>query len=141
MNFQRTTALFSYSTVTKLFSFLFLTLGCLGTKSLRSKKITNQQIITAAGCGLLLFFFNDPLRHLPWGTASCAILYILTLSAGYLCLLAAGIWLGRSFKGNTVEDPFNDENESFEQESKLLYNEYSVNLPTKYYYKGTWRDG
>ena len=70
-----------------------------------------------------------------------AILYIFTLSVGYLCLLATGIWFGRRLKGNNVDDPFNDENESFEQESKLLYNEYSVNLPTKYYYKGLWRDG
>jgi len=113
----------------------------LGTKSLRSKKITDRQIAVAGGCGLLLFFFNDPLRHLPWGTACCAILYIFTLSVGYLCLLATGIWFGRRLKGNNVDDPFNDENESFEQESKLLYNEYSVNLPTKYYYKGLWRDG
>lgn len=113
----------------------------MGTKSLRSKKISDRQIAVAGGCGLLLFFFNDPLRHLPWGTASSAILYILTLSAGYLCLLAAGIWLGRRLKDNFVDDPFNDENESFEQESRFLYNEYSVNLPTKYYYKGSWRDG
>lgn len=113
----------------------------MGTKSLRSKKITDRQIAVAGGCGLLLFFFNDPLRHLPWGTVCCAILYIFTLSVGYLCLLAAGIWFGRRLKGNNVDDPFNDENESFEQESKLLYNEYSVNLPTKYYYKGLWRDG
>ena len=113
----------------------------MGTKSLRSKKITDRQIAVAGGCGLLLFFFNDPLRHLPWGTACCAILYIFTLSVGYLCLLATGIWFGRRLKGNNVDDPFNDENESFEQESKLLYNEYSVNLPTKYYYKGLWRDG
>lgn len=113
----------------------------MGTKSLRSKKITDRQIAVAGGCGLLLFFFNAPLRHLPWGTACCAILYIFTLSVGYLCLLATGIWFGRRLKGNNVDDPFNDENESFEQESKLLYNEYSVNLPTKYYYKGLWRDG
>ena len=113
----------------------------MGTKSLRSKKITDRQIAVAGGCGLLLFFFNDPLRHLPWGTACCAILYIFTLSVGYLCLLATGIWFGRRLKGNNVDDPFNDENESFEQESKLLYNEYSVNLPTKYYYKGLWLDG
>lgn len=113
----------------------------MGTKSLRSKKITDRQIAVAGGCGLLLFFFNDPLRHLPWGTACCAILYIFTLSVGYLCLLATGIWFGRRLKGNNVDDPFNDENESFEQESKFLYNEYSVNLPTKYYYKGLWRDG
>lgn len=120
---------------------MFLALGCLGTKSLRSKEISDRQIIIAGGCGLLLFFFNDPMRHLPWGATCCALLYILTLATGYLCLLAAGIWLGRRLKQNSVEDPFNDENESFEQESRFMYNEYSVNLPTQYYYKGVWRNG
>lgn len=141
MNFQHTTALFSYSAPTKLFSLVFLALGCMGTKSMPSKHITDRQIALVGGCGLLLFFLNDPLRNLPWGLTCCAITYIITLSVGYLCLLAAGIWLGRRLRYKGAEDPFNDNNESFEQESRLIYNEYSVNLPTKYYYKGTWRDG
>ena len=40
-----------------------------------------------------------------------------------------------------MEDVFNNENESFQQETKLMQNEYSVNLPTKFYYKGQWNNG
>lgn len=40
-----------------------------------------------------------------------------------------------------ADDPFNNENESFEQESRYLSNEYSVNLPTRYYFHGRWRRG
>ena len=39
-------------------------------------------------------------------------------------------------KNNLLEDVFNRENESFMQETKLMENEYSVNLPTKFWYRG-----
>jgi pantothenate kinase-related protein Tda10 len=40
-----------------------------------------------------------------------------------------------------MDDVFNNENESFQQETKLMENEYSVNLRTKFYYKNKWNDG
>jgi hypothetical protein len=40
-----------------------------------------------------------------------------------------------------MTDVFNNENESFQQETQLLYNEYSVNLPTQFYYQGKWHQG
>jgi hypothetical protein len=42
---------------------------------------------------------------------------------------------------NIEDDVFNNENESFYQETKLMENEYSINLPTKFYYKGKWNKG
>ena len=47
-----------------------------------------------------------------------------------------GIWIGRRLlKNNMMDDRFNDENESFQQETRLMENEYSINLPTRFYYK------
>ena len=40
-----------------------------------------------------------------------------------------------------MDDPFNNENESFQQETRLFTNEYSVNLPTRFYYKKRWNKG
>ena len=37
---------------------------------------------------------------------------------------------------NLMEDVFNTANESFMQETRLMENEYSVNLPTKFVYQG-----
>ena len=42
-------------------------------------------------------------------------------------------------KHNLMEDVFNTANESFMQETRLMENEYSVNLPTKFVYQG--KDG
>lgn len=66
----------------------------------------------------------------------CAILYTTTLTGGFFCLLASGLWISRLLKNNLLEDVFNTENESFMQETRLMENEYSVNLPTKFWYKG-----
>lgn len=40
-----------------------------------------------------------------------------------------------------MNDVFNVENESFMQETRLIENDSSVNLPTKFYYKKKWNDG
>ena len=138
-NVQRTTGLFTYLYLTKLFAAGFLALSCWGTRSVRSERITHRQILLAAAAGLLLFFFGDPLRHLPPQWA--APLYVAATSIGFLLLFLAGLWLGRLVKERLREDPFNDENESFMQETRLIENEYSVNLRSRYYYGKTWHEG
>ena len=40
-----------------------------------------------------------------------------------------------------MDDVFNTENESFMQETRLMENQYSVNLPTRFYYKKKWNNG
>ena len=59
---------------------------------------------------------------------------------GFFCLLASGLWVSRLLKSNLLEDVFNTENESFMQETRLMENEYSINLPTKFWYrKKEWK--
>jgi hypothetical protein len=55
--------------------------------------------------------------------------------------MVAGVWMSRLLRNNLMDDVFNYENESFQQETKLMENEYSVNLPTKFYYKNQWNEG
>ncbi|MCA6024918.1 type IV secretion system DNA-binding domain-containing protein [Bacteroides thetaiotaomicron] len=71
----------------------------------------------------------------------CAVLYTTTLVSGFFSLLASGLWISRLLKNNLLEDVFNTENESFMQETKLMENEYSVNLPTKFWYRGKTYNG
>jgi hypothetical protein len=68
-------------------------------------------------------------------------MYVFTLSIGYIFLLKAGLWMSRLLKNNLMEDVFNSENESFMQETQLMENEYSVNMPTKFQHKGKNYDG
>ena len=141
MNFQRTTGLFSSILWTKLFCVVFLALSCLGTKGVKEEKITWPKIWTVLFSGFVFFFLNWWLLALPIGKVGAATLYIFTLSVGYICLLMAGVWMSRLLKNNLMDDVFNTENESFMQETRLMENEYSVNLPTRFYYKKKWNNG
>ena len=141
MNFQRTTSLFSSVLWTKLFCLVFLALSCLGTKGVKEESITWPKIWAVLAVGFVLFFLNWWLLALPIGKVGAASLYIFTLSVGYICLLMAGVWMSRLLKNNLMDDVFNLENESFMQETRLLENEYSVNLPTRFYYKKRWHKG
>ena len=141
MNFQRTTGLFSSILWTKLFCVVFLALSCLGTKGVKEEKITWPKIWTVLFSGFVFFFLNWWLLVLPIGKVGAATLYIFTLSVGYICLLMGGVWMSRLLKNNLMDDVFNTENESFMQETRLMENEYSVNLPTRFYYKKKWNKG
>ena len=141
LNFQRTTGLFSSILWTKLFCVVFLGLSCLGTKGVKEEKITWGMIYSVLAVGFVLFFLNWWVLFLSISAVGAASLYIFSLSLGYICLLMAGVWMSRLLKNNLMDDVFNMENESFMQETRLMQNEYSVNLPTRFYYKKKWNKG
>lgn len=141
INFNRTGGLFHSILYTKLFSLLLLALSCLGTKGVKAEKMSWNRICTVLAVGFCLFFLNWWILLLPISYLGNATLYIFTMTAGYICLLMGGLWMSRLLKHNLMEDVFNNENESFMQETKLMVNEYSVNLPTRFYYKKKWQRG
>ena len=141
INFNRTGGLFHSILYTKLFSLLLLALSCLGTKGVKAEKMSWYRIWTVLAVGFCLFFLNWWILLLPISHLGNATLYIFTMTAGYICLLMGGLWMSRLLKHNLMEDVFNNENESFMQETKLMENEYSVNLPTRFYYKKKWQRG
>lgn len=138
MNFQKNTGLFSSLLWTKLFAVLFLGLSCLGTRGVKDEKITWRNIIILLVVGFITFFLDWMLLAIP---KVGAILYISSLAIGYICLLMGGTWMSRLLKNNLMDDVFNIENESFMQETRLMENEYSVNLPIRFYYQKKWNNG
>ena len=141
VNFNRTGGLFHSILYTKLFSLLLLALSCLGTKGVKAETMSWSRIWTILAAGFCLFFLNWWILLLPMSYLGNATLYIFTMTAGYICLLMGGLWMSRLLKHNLMEDVFNNENESFMQETRLMENEYSVNLPTRFYYKKKWQRG
>lgn len=141
LNFQNTAGLFSNLLVTKVFAIIFLALSCLGTKGVKNQKMTWQKIYATFLGGLVLFFMNWWLLNLPFSPIVNMAIYTVTMTVGYILLLMSGVWISRMFKHNLMEDVFNVANESFMQETRLMENEYSVNLPTKFVYQGKEWDG
>ncbi|WP_062184763.1 conjugal transfer protein MobC [Dysgonomonas macrotermitis] len=141
LNFQKTAGLFSNILWTKLFAVVFLALSCLGTKGVKEEKITWNKIYVFLFFGFIFFFLNWWILALPLPLVANTAIYVFTITIGYILLLMAGLWMSRLLKNNLMEDVFNTENESFMQETRLMENEYSVNLPTRFFYKKKWNKG
>ncbi len=140
-NFQRTAGLFSHPLYTKCFALVLLALSCLGTTGVKNEKITWKKIYIALIVGVLFFFGNFWILYLKAPASLVAFFYVLTIAIGYIALLMAGSWMSRLLKTNLMDDVFNNENESFMQETRLMQNEYSINLPTLFYYQKKWNKG
>ena len=128
--------LFHNPWISKWWTLLFLGLSCVGTKGVKNEKVQWIHIWIFLSAGAALFFLNWWMPSIGW-----VFPYILTTVIGYVLMLVGGVYMSRLLKNNMVDDRFNDENESFMQETKLMNNDYSVNLPTKFYYKKRCHSG
>ena len=69
------------------------------------------------------------------------LLYMATSIIGVVLVHIALDSISKFLKEGLLKDRFNFENESFEQCKDLQTNDYSVNIPMRYYYKGKFRKG
>ena len=141
LNLQRDTGLFTHSLVTKSFCLMFLLFSAMGARGRRQMEMSRLRIGCVLICGLSFYFSSELLLTSPWDIRLVTLLYVSAVTAGYICLLTAGMWAGRLLGSRLMDDVFNEENESFMQETRLMTNEYSVNLPTRFYYRKKWNDG
>jgi len=102
---------------------------CAFVRSGKGTKV-NPAVTAATGLsGLVLYFL--PCRVPGW--------YLLTTLPGLTLLLWTLAVLGRMVTG--IQEHSNDLKESFPQEKEPVRNDWSINLPTKYYYRKAWHDG
>lgn len=124
----------------KFAALLFLAISLLGVKGKKDEEISLKKIYLYMGVGLCLYFCAIFFFYFHWSDTLLIGLYCLITTIGFLLILAAGTWISRRIKQSLAKDIFNSENETFPQEERLIENEYSVNLPAKYNYKGEIRD-
>ncbi len=133
------TGLFSNILQPKFAALLFLIISLIGVKGRKDEHIKRATIITYLVTGLILYFIAHLCFYLETGIITIATSYMTMTSTGYLFILSGGTLLSRLIKNNLQSDIFNTDNETFPQEERLLKNEYSINLPTKYNLKGKIR--
>jgi hypothetical protein len=126
------TGLFNNLLLPKLATLLCLFISLIGAKGKKDEKINVRSIIGYLISGLILYFISVLCFYIHGSTALVAIIYITITSIGYILILTGGVLLSRLIKENLNKDIFNDDNETFPQEERLLENEFSINLPAKY---------
>jgi uncharacterized membrane protein YgdD (TMEM256/DUF423 family) len=137
-NIQKT-GLFQSLHTSKLICLLLLLVSLLGAKGKKDEQIKKSSIAWQIVTGLALFFGTMYLLALKAGEETIAIAYMTTTGVGYLLILSGGTQLSRFIQLNLGKDVFNELNETFPQEERLLNNEYSINLPAQYNLKGKIR--
>ncbi|KIA90931.1 conjugal transfer protein TraG [Pedobacter kyungheensis] len=135
------TGLFTDTLKSKLAALVCLAISLLGAKGKKDGKIQKKSITGYLVSGLLIYFFSLLVLHLPGSISLKATMYIVLTGMGYLLILTGGTWLSMLIKLNLSKDVFNSDNETFPQEERLLENEHSYNLKTKYSLKGKTREG
>lgn len=105
----------------------------LGTRGVKSTSITTGQVRNTLIIGLLLItstacalWFETPLFKNP----IFVILYITMHFTGQIILAKGATHYSRIFSHNLQNDLFNEDNESFPQEERLLETANSVNIPS-----------
>jgi len=134
------TGLFSGILKPKLGALLCLIISLVGVKGKKDEKISVKAIVAYLITGLLLYFTSVLCLYLNGKLVAIALLYIGITTTGYMLILTGGGLLSRLIKNSLNNDVFNNIQETFPQEERLLENEYSVNLPAKYRLKDKVRD-
>ncbi len=133
------TGLFNCIFTSKLMALGLLVISLLGSRGKKDEKISKQSIAFYLICGLILFFTSTLLLTIKTDLETLGTIYMGVTSVGFLFILAGGNLLSRFIKLNLGKDIFNELNETFPQEERLLENEYSINLPAQYNLKGKIR--
>ncbi len=131
------TGVFSSFNKTKLIAIGVLMLSLIGSRGRKTQQLTYCEPLTYLAVGMTIYFGNQPVflvSRLP-STILAATYMTLTL-IGFLLVLTGCALLSRVIRNRLSDEVFNDEYETFPQEERLLENEYSINLPTRYRHQG-----
>ncbi|MBL7708947.1 MAG: YWFCY domain-containing protein [Chitinophagaceae bacterium] len=133
------TGLLDTALKSKLLALALLVISLLGSKGKKDENISVRTIILYQLAGVLLYFGSIVLLQSKSDLLTVGITYMILSGTGFLLILSGGTMLSRYIKLNLGKDIFNELNETFPQEERLLENEYSINLPAQYNLRGKFR--
>ncbi len=131
------TSLFSNIHYTKGLVYVSIIISSVGMGVKKRKKLNLFKDISLFIFGSLLFFFSIVVLNIETLTpVEACFIYSALLTVSYLIVMAMSSRLPRHMKFPTSEeDAFNDEGESFPQETEYRVNNYSINFKLKFLYK------
>lgn len=116
-----------------------LVISLIGATGKKNETFSAASSLSLIIPGLVLYFTSYFLLNNAGSSKLFAASYIIVCSTGYMLVLTGGIRLTRLIYLRINNDVFNNLNETFPQEERLLDNGYSINLPARYNLKGKIR--
>ena len=133
------TGLFSSFNKSKLIALTVLVISLFGARGKKDEKLGFKPVFAYITTGLLLYFISYVFMSFKLDIDTIAIWYIAVTAIGFILILTGGTLLSRIIHLRLNNNVFNSLNETFPQEERLLNNEYSINLPSRYNLKGRFR--
>ncbi|MEO8171452.1 MAG: conjugal transfer protein MobC [Sediminibacterium sp.] len=134
------TGLFDTFIKSKLIALGLLLIALIGVQGKKEENAQLKSIVWLLGIGSVIYLGSGVLFALESHKDFTAISYMLATSAGYLFIMSGGSRLSRLIHSKLAKDIFNEENETFPQEERLLQNEYSVHFSACYQLGATHRN-
>lgn len=135
LRMQKSSKLFSHPVQTLLPALLFQVIYVIGTRPKQNTTATFKRGVVLTLTGALLYFFSYFFLSLTLSPAINCIGYALAVVSGFYFLTNGLMEFWKSLSGSLMRDRFNEENETFMQETRLIENEYSVNIPISFEHK------
>lgn len=123
----------------KAIAIFLLAIAQFGDKGKKDDKLTLGPALYYIIIGLLLYFISGLFLLMTAQETVLAEIYITVTSLGFLSILMGSARLSRLLHLKLGQDIFNETQQTFPQEERLLENEYSINLPAQYRLKGKIR--
>lgn len=118
-----------------------LAISLLGAKGRKKENLQLKTALKYLGGGLCIYWASGLIFFISLQMEMMAIFYMVITVIGYITIITGGTLLTRIIRKKLDDkDIFNKENETFPQEERLLENEFSINLPAKYFLKGKQRN-
>jgi hypothetical protein len=118
----------------KWFCIILLAIGLVGIQGKKDQELDWKIVGAYLLIGAFLYFASALIFSIGNSIRTTALLYVATVGFGYLFLLKGGTQVTRIYQ-KISQDIFNEDNETFPQEERLLQNEYSVNFRAQYQLK------
>lgn len=131
----------------KVAIFIVICITCVGTRNKKHLEFnTKRQVFYPFVGGILItalsvWLFCKPIDIRFYTIPLNIWLYIMASIIGTILMHIALDNISKFLKEGLMKDRFNFENESFVQCQEKIENNYSVNIPMRYYYKGKFRKG
>jgi len=125
----------------KLISLAFLLISVLGSRGRKSEHIRWHTCALLFLIGLIIYFLSDFLFQTSIDKSENFGWFVILSVGGYLLVLSATSLFSRIIKNFSPNDIFNRANETFPQEERLIENEFSVNLPSKFRTRNGYKYG
>lgn len=130
------TGLFSQVYISKAVAIVLLIISLMGAKGKKLENLNPKRLIIGLLTGLVIYFLSSIVLEFSGSLQTIGLTYMVITSLGFLLVLSNGTLLSRLIRLKLSKDIFNELNESFPQEERLLDNEFSINLPAVYKLKG-----